>query len=112
MTALHERGLYFWRERFFQDPHMRFDIAVPGAQAFAHACYDAGAVLVYMTGRDLPNMALGTLARLRDLGYGQRAPSAIRAARRGIDRGLLRDGRAPAHAIIWNDAPAALQRRR
>lgn len=67
--ALHERGLYFWRERFFQDPHMRFDIAVPGAQAFAHACYDAGAVLVYMTGRDLPNMALGTLASLRDLGF-------------------------------------------
>lgn len=67
--ALHERGLFFWRERFFQDPHMRFDVAVPGSQAFAHACYAAGAVLVYMTGRDLPNMALGTFASLRDLGF-------------------------------------------
>lgn len=67
--SLHEKGLFFWRERFFQDPHMRFDVEVPGARDFAQACYDAGAVLVYMTGRDLPNMALGTFASLRDLGF-------------------------------------------
>ena len=30
---------------------------------------DAGAVIVYLTGRDLPNMALGSFASLRDLGF-------------------------------------------
>jgi len=67
--ALHEEGLAFWRERFFADPHIRHDIEVGGARAFAHACYKAGAVIVYFTGRDLPNMALGSFASLRDLGF-------------------------------------------
>jgi hypothetical protein len=67
--ALHEEGLAFWKERFFADPHIRHDVEVRGAQRFARACYDAGAVLVYLTGRDLPNMALGSFASLRDLGF-------------------------------------------
>ena len=66
---LHERGLLFWKERFFRDPHVRHDVPVPGAREFADACYDAGATLVYLTGRDLPNMALGSFASLRDLGF-------------------------------------------
>ena len=40
-----------------------------GARAFAQAVHDAGAVVVYLTGRDLPNMALGSFASLRDLGF-------------------------------------------
>lgn len=67
--ALHEEGLAFWRQRFFADPHIRHDVEVRGARTFARACYDAGAVVVYFTGRDLPNMALGSFASLRDLGF-------------------------------------------
>lgn len=67
--ALHAFGLEFWKTRFFNDPHMRHDVEVPGARDFACACYDAGATLVYLTGRDLPNMALGSFASLRDLGF-------------------------------------------
>ncbi len=59
----------FWRERFFADAYMRHDHALPGAVAFARACYEAGANLVYFTGRDLPNMALGSFASLRDAGF-------------------------------------------
>ncbi len=59
----------FWRERFFADEHLRHDVEVPGAVAFARACYEAGAVLVYMTGRDLPLMGLGSFRSLRDLGF-------------------------------------------
>ncbi len=66
---LHEEGFRFWRERFFYDPHIRHDIETAGARAYARACYDAGATLVYLTGRDLPNMALGSFASLRDLGF-------------------------------------------
>jgi beta-phosphoglucomutase-like phosphatase (HAD superfamily) len=59
----------FWRERFFADSHLLHDTPLAGAIEFARACYDAGAVLVYLTGRDLPLMGLGTFASLRDLGF-------------------------------------------
>jgi hypothetical protein len=66
---LHHVGLTFWKARFFADPHMKHDVEVRGARAFAHACYQAGGVVAYFTGRDLPNMALGSFASLRDLGF-------------------------------------------
>ncbi|MDI1451667.1 HAD family hydrolase [Polyangium sp. 6x1] len=67
--TLHEEGFRFWRERFFCDPHIRHDTEIPGARDYVRACYDAGAIIVYLTGRDLPNMALGSFASLRDLGF-------------------------------------------
>jgi hypothetical protein len=67
--ALHEAGLAFWKERFFTDGHIRFDTEVPGARDYVRYCHEAGAVIVYLTGRDLPNMALGSFASLRDLGF-------------------------------------------
>jgi hypothetical protein len=66
---LHEEGFAFWRERFFHDPHVKHDVEVPGAAEFVRACHGAGANIVYLTGRDLPNMALGSFASLRDLGF-------------------------------------------
>jgi beta-phosphoglucomutase-like phosphatase (HAD superfamily) len=59
----------FWRDRFFADPHLVHDVALPGAVEYVRACYDAGALLVYMTGRDLPLMGTGTFQSLRDLGF-------------------------------------------
>ena len=59
----------FWRDRFFADSHLPHDVALPGAVEFVRACYDAGAILVYLTGRDLPLMGTGTFASLRDLGF-------------------------------------------
>ncbi len=67
--ALQERASLFWRERFFTDAYMRYDVETPGARSFVCACYEAGATVVYLTGRDLPNMALGTFASLRDRGF-------------------------------------------
>jgi hypothetical protein len=66
---LHQEGLSFWKDRFFQDPHVRHDVEVAGARDYVAACYEAGATVVYLTGRDLPNMALGSFASLRDLGF-------------------------------------------
>jgi hypothetical protein len=45
------------------------DVPAPGALEFSRRCYDAGATLVYFTGRDLQNMALGTVRSLRDSGF-------------------------------------------
>lgn len=59
----------FWRERFFADHHLKFDVELPGAVQFARACYDNGAVLMYLTGRDLPLMGIGSFRSLRDLGF-------------------------------------------
>ncbi len=64
-----EEALSFWRDRFFTDDFLVHDRPTEGALEFARACYDAGATIVYFTGRDLPNMALGSLASLRDLGF-------------------------------------------
>jgi len=64
-----ERAEAFWRTRFFSDDYLRHDIAIAGSVEFARACYDAGAVLVYFTGRDLPLMGIGSFQSLRDLGY-------------------------------------------
>ncbi len=64
-----EEAVEYWKSRFFFDALLGHDVPIEGATDFARACYDAGATLVYFTGRDLPNMALGTLASLRDLGF-------------------------------------------
>jgi hypothetical protein len=63
------RAEAFWRERFFSDHYLKHDVAVAGSVEFARACYEAGAILVYFTGRDLPLMGLGSFQSLRDLGY-------------------------------------------
>ena len=68
-TDLVREAEVFWRERFFTDGYLAHDVEVPGAAAFARACYDAGGILVYFTGRDLPLMGLGSFASLRDLGF-------------------------------------------
>ena len=68
-TALVAEISAYWREHFFADDHLRFDVALGGAVEFTRACYDAGAVLVYLTGRDLPLMGIGSFRSLRDLGF-------------------------------------------
>lgn len=63
------RAEEFWRQRFFSDHYLKHDTALEGAVAFSKACYEAGATLVYFTGRDLPFMGLGSFQSLRDLGF-------------------------------------------
>jgi predicted secreted acid phosphatase len=62
-------ALAFWKEHFFRDEFLCHDVPAPGALEFARQTYQAGATLVYFTGRDLPNMAVGTLRSLRDSGF-------------------------------------------
>jgi hypothetical protein len=64
-----EEATAFWKERFFADEHIRHDVPVPGSVEFAKACYDAGAVVIYLTGRDLPLMGIGSFRSLRDHGF-------------------------------------------
>ena len=64
-----ERAESFWKSRFFSDHYLQHDVAIPGSVEFARACYEAGACLVYFTGRDLPLMGIGSFQSLRDLGF-------------------------------------------
>ncbi len=59
----------YWRSRFFTDDDLRHDTALAGAVGFVRACHAAGATVVYLTGRDLPMMGVGTFASLRSLGF-------------------------------------------
>jgi hypothetical protein len=68
-AAVHPEIFEFWRERFFRDAYMRHDVPLRGAVPFVRSCWEAGASIVYLTGRDLPAMALGTFASLRDVGF-------------------------------------------
>ena len=68
-AGLAAEALEFWKARFFADPHIAHDVEVKGAIRFARACYDAGASVVYLSGRDLPLMGLGTFGSLRRHGF-------------------------------------------
>lgn len=59
----------YWRQRFFTDDELRHDVALAGSVHFVRDCHARGATVVYLTGRDLPMMGLGTFASLRALGF-------------------------------------------
>jgi hypothetical protein len=59
----------FWFERFFTDAYVIHDLPNPGAVAFVRALHTAGVVPAYLTGRDAPNMLLGTIQTLQRDGF-------------------------------------------
>ena len=58
-----------WRERFFSEACLAYDETVPGAAAFVRACHQAGATVVYFTGRDISRLLGATMNGLRDRGF-------------------------------------------
>ncbi len=63
------RAIAFWRSRFFRDEYLVHDVPLPGAAAFAEELWSAGATLLYLTGRDLPEMSVGSWVSLREHGF-------------------------------------------
>lgn len=59
----------YWHDRFFTDEYVKHDAPMEGAAEYVRACHEAGGVIVYLTGRDIPGMFLGTVASLRDCGF-------------------------------------------
>ncbi len=60
---------HFWRERYFSDEYCEYDTPTEGAPEYVRACHEAGAGIVYLAGRDIPGMLLGTVVSLRDHGF-------------------------------------------
>lgn len=59
----------FWHDRYFGDEYLQHDLPSAGAAAFVQACHESGATVLYLSGRDIPGMLLGTVAALRDNGF-------------------------------------------
>ncbi|MEM9192395.1 MAG: HAD family hydrolase, partial [Myxococcota bacterium] len=45
---------HFWRERFFSDDYLQFDLPNPGAPEYVTACHESGATILYLSARDVP----------------------------------------------------------
>jgi hypothetical protein len=65
-TALIEKE---WAKRFFSDEYQKFDIPLRGAKAYVSRMHEAGATVIYLTGRDLGRMLVGTAESLRLYGF-------------------------------------------
>ncbi len=58
-----------WFDNFFTDEWVKQDIPTPGAQDFVKRVLACGVKVVYLTGRDTPNMRKGTLESLKQHGF-------------------------------------------
>lgn len=64
-----EKAKAFWLERFFTNEYCSKDSPIPGAVAYVKLLSDAGAQIVYLTGRDQPRMEEGTRSALLNRGF-------------------------------------------
>lgn len=62
-AALHLVKRY-WADRFFTNEYLKYDRAYKGSSNFVKKAYEAGAEIVYLTGRDAPGMKQGTTRNL------------------------------------------------
>ncbi len=58
-----------WAKRFFSDEYQKFDIPIPGAKSYVTRVLEAGATVIYLTGRDVGGMLVGTTESLRLYGF-------------------------------------------
>jgi predicted secreted acid phosphatase len=55
----------FWRKRFFGHHYLEHDEPMAGAIDFVKQLHELGAQIVYLTGRDVPQMSFGTFDQLK-----------------------------------------------
>lgn len=58
-----------WARRFFSDEYQRYDMPISGAKAYVDRVHRAGATVIYLTGRDVGRMLVGTTEVLRLYGF-------------------------------------------
>jgi hypothetical protein len=55
----------FWQKSFFSDDFLPHDQPYPGAVEYVNSLHEKGVSILYLTGRDAPNMRKGSLEMLR-----------------------------------------------
>lgn len=58
-----------WAKRFFSDEYQKYDMPILGAKAYVDRVHRAGATVIYLTGRDMGRMLVGTTEVLRLYGF-------------------------------------------
>ena len=58
-----------WAKRFFSDEYQKYDLPLAGARAYVERVHRAGATVIYLTGRDVGRMLVGTTEVLRLYGF-------------------------------------------
>lgn len=58
-----------WEKRFFSDEYQKFDMPMPGGKSYVSRIHAAGATVIYLTGRDVGRMLVGTTECLRLYGF-------------------------------------------
>lgn len=58
-----------WARRFFSDEYQKYDLPLAGARAYVDSVHKAGATVIYLTGRDVGRMLVGTTEVLRLYGF-------------------------------------------
>jgi hypothetical protein len=69
-----ESAKRFWAPRFFSHDYLQYDHAYAGAASFTQKIYDLGTQIVYLTGRDEPQMGEGTRRKLVQDGFPWNVP--------------------------------------
>jgi hypothetical protein len=59
----------FWKDHFFEDRHLHYDVAYPGAADFVREIKNLGRKIVYLTGRDRLGSGQATRLHLRSSGF-------------------------------------------
>lgn len=68
-SKLHDQAKKFWRDRYFASAYCLLDQQMPGAVEYVKSLHKLGAHIVYLTGRDEPNMKKGTVESMKKLGF-------------------------------------------
>lgn len=67
--AIVNRISHVFRARYFEESYLELDEPCPGASEYVWRLWEAGAIIVYIGGRDVPGMLVGTVASLREHGF-------------------------------------------
>lgn len=73
---LHRSLRKFWEQRFFSNHYLSFDQPYAGAVDFTRVLERQGVMIVYLTGRDNPQMGEATRRRLEEDGFAWGGPHA------------------------------------
>ncbi|GIL17889.1 MAG: hypothetical protein BroJett040_16400 [Oligoflexia bacterium] len=77
----------FWLESFFSNHYLQYDKPYEGAAEYVNQLHQAGAEIVYLTGRDIPRMNQGTLDVLKKWNFPIHVPRAevVLKPEKGLD---------------------------
>lgn len=88
-----KEAFQFWLKRFFTHQYVTVDHPALGAVDYVNRVVDAGAIAVYLTGRDWPGMGKGTQTMLENCGFpvDPRVSELIMKPNSGLDDAEFKD---------------------